>query len=145
MGVDLSNKGIQSEINITPLVDVVLVLLIIFMVATPVLHMGLDVEIPPKVTDTAEQRDPDREQIVVRASASGFTVNGSAADQATLVSAIERALQALPEGEERVVFVDADAEVEFGRTVTAMDAARSAGATRVGVLAGGSQRQGMTS
>ena len=45
-------QGVKSEINITPLVDVVLVLLIIFMVATPILQMGLDVEVPPKVEIT---------------------------------------------------------------------------------------------
>ena len=134
MAVQLSGRGLQSEINITPLVDVVLVLLIIFMVATPIMQMGLDVEIPPKVTVTPERRDPSRQQVVVRAETSSFTVNGSEVGTAGLVEAVRQALAALPPESERVVFVDADPDTAFALSVTAMDAARVAGATRVGVL-----------
>lgn len=134
MAVQLPGRGIQSEINITPLVDVVLVLLIIFMVATPVMQMGLDVEIPPKLTVTPEQRDPSRQQVVVRAEGATFTVNGSEVGRASLIDAIRSALERLPAESERVVFVDADPQTPFALSVAAMDAAKQAGASRVGVL-----------
>src|SRR6184192_4125057 len=68
-------QGVKSEINITPLVDVVLVLLIIFMVATPILQMGLDVEVPPKVEIQGSPPPAEQNQLVVTVKADGIYLN----------------------------------------------------------------------
>ena len=131
MGMSVGGKGPQSEINVTPLVDIVLVLLIIFMVITPLLSKQLPIEVPQKA-EIEQPPEEVKEQLFIKLFDDGHIE----------LNKVEVALDAL--GAEitaklvgktdKVVFFDGEDNVAYGNAVTVMDIAKGAGAETIGMI-----------
>ena len=126
--------GPNTDINVTPLVDVVLVLLIIFMVVTPLLEKDIVVSVPN--TDKVEQVDevpPD--QLVVKLLANGdVTLNGDKVEDADYIGRLEAVFKKKPNPRDRIVFILAEDGANYGQMVHLLDGARQAGADTLGLM-----------
>jgi biopolymer transport protein ExbD/biopolymer transport protein TolR len=118
--------GVRSDINVTPLVDVVLVLLIIFMVVTPMLHRGVDLELP-KTKHHATRQDTG-EQLVVSVRGDGVYIEADKVDIEQLPTLLEKELKNNPT---RPVNVHADNSLKFGEVRKVLEQVHASGAATV--------------
>jgi biopolymer transport protein ExbD len=122
--------GVRSEINVTPLVDVVLVLLIIFMVIVPLAQLGYEVETPPKVTTSVPL--PSEDQLIVRMDAQGNTWLNK--EQVPLAQFAGKLRDATRGREKKIVFFAADGELPYEQVAEFLDLVQANGAENVGIV-----------
>ena len=117
-----------GEINVTPLVDVVLVLLLIFMVTVPMMSRGIDVSLP--VADQPQIPQEDRITVSLRSDGTVFV-----ADQPVNLLLLEDRLKGLTSGRpESVVYLRADEGLRYGQVIQVVDVIRRAGIDRIGFV-----------
>lgn len=131
MGMMTSNRnGFIAEINVTPFVDVMLVLLIIFMVTAPLMTQGLEVELPQTRTVRTLPQDKDHMVLTIKRDGTVF-LDEYAVKPGELAGHLER----LVKEERKSLFLRADREVAYGRVVAVMGEIKSAGIDHMGVVA----------
>lgn len=128
---DAGEDNIVAEINITPLTDIFLVLLIIFMISSSaMLEGGLSVKLPTAKSTTLAQSNAGKPVVVTVAKDGGITVNNQATNEESLVPALRQAISAT---DDRTVIIRGDESIVLGIAVKIMDAAKSAGAEKIAV------------
>ena len=132
MGASLSRLGhrrLNAEINVTPFVDVMLVLLVIFMVTAPLMHQGMDVNLPETTSQALRLRD---DPLILSVKKDGtFYLGRSEVPHDELRAKLEAVFDARGSKD---VFLRADRDAPYGIVVKAMAAARQAGSTRLGIV-----------
>ena len=123
----------NSDINVTPLIDIVLVMLIIFMVVTPLLEKNLDVRVPDtEKVETVTEVPPD--QLVVRLSADNkLRINFDEVSPEEYVDKLKSRLDKR-KPDDKIVFFISDEDANYGRLVGAFDGAKQAGAKVLGMM-----------
>ena len=114
--------GVKSDINVTPLVDVMLVLLIIMMLIAPMLQQGVAVTLP-EAGNTGDKPDTQDQTVVAIDSRGKFYVNALPSSPEDLIPKVQRALE---DKKEKIVYLKGDKDAQYGAIMDAMDAFRKA-------------------
>jgi len=125
-------RTVLAQINVTPFVDVMLVLLIIFMVTAPMMEKGVDVALPE--VENAPNLAAAKEPLIITVNRKGaIMVGNNVIDNADKLTPV--LLQVLSEREEKTVYLEADKDVAYGKVVQVMAAIKRAGVAKLGMVA----------
>jgi len=132
MAMDLGGAkgGVKSDINVTPLCDVMLVLLIIMMIVAPLLQQGVSVKLPV-AGNTVDKPETQDQTVIAIAANKDMYLNAKPVREAELATKINELLE---NKKEKVVLIKADEDVEYSAVMAAMDQLRQAGIEDIGLV-----------
>jgi biopolymer transport protein TolR len=125
-----SGKGLENEMNVTPMIDVLLVLLIIFMAALPSMRKSIDIQLPDP-NPQAVPANSQSNQIVLEVLPDGsYSINTEKVDESRLAGRLKEIYDPRPE---KIIFIKGDPTAKYQAVVHAMDVARGAGVKVIGI------------
>jgi biopolymer transport protein ExbD len=130
MDVGGSKGGIKADINVTPLVDVMLVLLIIMILVAPMLEQGVQVTLP-EAANTVDKPQTQEQTVVNISATKQMYLNAQPVTEGELATRVN---DVLATKNEKIVLIRADRDVEYGAVMAAMDQLRQAGIEDIGLL-----------
>jgi biopolymer transport protein TolR len=132
MAMDLGGAkgGVKSDINVTPLCDVMLVLLIIMMIVAPLLQQGVSVKLPT-AGNTVDKPETQDQTVIAISADKHMYLNAKPVQESELATKINELLESK---KEKVVLIKADEEVDYGTVMAAMDQLRQAGIEDIGLV-----------
>jgi len=130
MDVGSGKGGPKSEINVIPLADVMLVLLIIMMLVAPLLQQGVSVTLP-RAANSAEKGDSQNQTVVAVGPNGDMYVNARPVPEVELATRVSEALE---QTTERLVVIKADRDAEYGRVMAAFDQLRTIGVENIALM-----------
>ena len=141
MGMDVGKKtgGLNSEINITPLADVMLVLLIIVMLIAPLLNAGVSLTLP-NAANTSDKPDNDNNTIIAVTATGDYFVDNQPVVAQDLLRAVNTALDRKTE---RILMIKGDINAQYSAIMNLMDSLQRAGIENVGLITERNQEGGL--
>ena len=130
MDVGGAKGGVKSDINVTPLVDVMLVLLIIMMLVAPMLQQGVAVRLPT-ATNTTDKPETQEQTVLAVAKDGSFFLNAKPVTENDMATRLNEILE---NKKEKIVLIKADEEATYSDVMSAMDQLRNAGIEDIGLI-----------